>query len=182
MKKKKNTALPVESIELTPEEIAAIEREREIIDQSAPHHNGERLLSARNVKVNFNLRGAELTAIRGASLDVYEGETLAIVGESGSGKSVFTKTFLGMLDKNGRITGGELWFHGEDMTKYTTEAEWLRVRGKKIAMVFQDPMTSLNPVRTVGEQIAEVIMWHFGKSHEEAKTETIELPRQRPLW
>ena len=71
MKKKKNTALPVESIELTPEEIAAIEREREIIDQSAPYHNGERLLSARGVKVNFNLRGAELTSIRVASLDVY---------------------------------------------------------------------------------------------------------------
>ncbi len=175
MKKKNNTALPVESIELTPEELAALEREREIIDQSAPYHNGERLLSARGVKVNFNLRGAELTAIRGASLDVYEGETLAIVGESGSGKSVFTKTFLGMLDKNGRITGGELWFHGEDMVKYTSEEQWLKVRGKKIAMVFQDPMTSLNPVRTIGEQIAEVIMWHFGKSHDEAKAETIEL-------
>ena len=154
MIKKKKAALLEEVAPLTPEEIEAIEREREIIDQSAPHHNGERLLSARGVKVNFNLRGAELTAIRGASLDVYEGETLAIVGESGSGKSVFTKTFLGMLDKNGSIRGGELWFHGEDMTKYTTEAEWLRVRGKKIAMVFQDPMTSLNPVRTVGEQIA----------------------------
>jgi oligopeptide transport system ATP-binding protein len=175
MKKKKNTALPGENIELTPEEIAAIEREREILDQSAPYHNGERLLSARGVKVNFNLRGAELTAIRGASLDVYEGETLAIVGESGSGKSVFTKTFLGMLDKNGRITDGEMWFHGEDMVKYTTEEQWLKVRGKKIAMVFQDPMTSLNPVRTIGEQIAEVIMWHFGKTHDEAKAETIEL-------
>jgi oligopeptide/dipeptide ABC transporter ATP-binding protein len=178
MKKNKKTELPTEIVELTPEEIAAIEREREIIDQSAPYHNGERLLSARGVKVNFNLRGAELTAIRGASLDVYEGETLAIVGESGSGKSVFTKTFLGMLDKNGRITDGELWFHGEDMVTYTTEEQWLKVRGKKIAMVFQDPMTSLNPVRTIGEQIAEVIMWHFGKSHEEAKAETIELLRK----
>lgn len=134
-----------------------IEREREIIAQDAAYHSGPLLLSARDVTVSFNLHGSHLTAIRGASLDVYEGETLAIVGESGSGKSVFTKTFLGMLDKNGSIRGGELWFHGEDMTKYTTEAEWLRVRGKKIAMVFQDPMTSLNPVRTVGEQIAEGI-------------------------
>ena len=175
MIKKKKAALLEEVAPLTPEEIEAIERERDIIDQSASHHNGERLLSARGVKVNFNLRGAELTAIRGASLDVYEGETLAIVGESGSGKSVFTKTFLGMLDKNGRITGGELLFHGEDMVKYTTEEQWLKVRGKKIAMVFQDPMTSLNPVRTIGEQIAEVIMWHFGKTHDEAKAETIEL-------
>ncbi len=151
------------------------EYEREIYAQSEPHHNGPLLLSARDVVVRFNLRGQELTAIRSTSLDVYEGETLAIVGESGSGKSVFTKTFIGMLDKNGRIDGGELFFHGEDMAKYTTEEQWLKVRGKKIAMVFQDPMTSLNPVRTIGEQIAEVIMWHFGKSHEEAKAETIEL-------
>ncbi len=178
MRKNKKSALPTQNIELTPEQIAAIEREREIIAQSAPHHNGPLLLSARDVTVRFNLRGAQLTAIRGASLDVYEGETLAIVGESGSGKSVFTKTFLGMLDKNGSIEGGELLFHGEDMTKYTTEAQWLRVRGKKIAMVFQDPMTSLNPVRTVGEQIAEVIMWHFGKNHDEAKAETVELLRK----
>jgi len=151
------------------------EYEQEILSRSAEHHNGPLLLSARDVVVRFNLRGQELTAIRSSSLDVYEGETLAIVGESGSGKSVFTKTFLGMLDKNGRIDGGSLIFHGEDMAKYTTEEQWLKVRGKKIAMVFQDPMTSLNPVRTIGEQIAEVIMWHFGKSHEEAKAETIAL-------
>ena len=178
MKKIKKAVLPSQQIERSHEQIAMMEREHEIIVQGAAHHNGPLLLSARNVTVGFNLRGAHLTAIRGASLDVYEGETLAIVGESGSGKSVFTKTFLGMLDKNGSIGGGELWFHGEDMAKYTTEAEWLRVRGKKIAMVFQDPMTSLNPVRTIGEQIAEVIMWHFGKSHDEAKAETIELLRK----
>ena len=154
------------------------EYESEIIAQSRDHHNGPLLLSARDVCVKFNLRGQILTAIRKASLDVYEGETLAIVGESGSGKSVFTKTFIGMLDKNGTIDGGELFFHGEDMAKYDTEAQWLKVRGKKIAMVFQDPMTSLNPVRTIGEQIAEVIMWHFGKSHDEAKKETIELLRK----
>ena len=178
MRKNKKSVLPAQNIQLTPEQLELIEREREIIGQSASYHNGPLLLSAREISVRFNLRGAHLTAIRKASLDVYEGETLAIVGESGSGKSVFTKTFLGMLDKNGCIDGGELWFHGEDMTKYTTEAEWLKVRGKKIAMVFQDPMTSLNPVRTIGEQIAEVIMWHFGKTHDEAKTETIELLRK----
>ena len=138
-------------------------------------HKGSLLLSARELVVKFNLRGQELTAIRGASLDVYQGETVAIVGESGSGKSVFTKCFLGMLDQNGRVESGELLFHGEDMTRYHTEAQWLKVRGRKIAMVFQDPMTSLNPVRMIGEQIAEVIMWHFKKSHEEAKRETIEL-------
>lgn len=138
-------------------------------------HNTPRILSAQNVEVKFNLRGRTLTAVRGASLDLYEGETLAIVGESGCGKSVFTKTFIGMLDKNGSVTGGHIYYRDEDLTSYKTEAEWLRVRGKKIAMVFQDPMTSLNPVRTIGEQITEVITWHFGTEHEEAKREAIEI-------
>ena len=141
-------------------------------------HKGPLLLEAKDIVVRFNLRGQELTAIRGASLDVYQGETVAVVGESGSGKSVFTKTFIGMLDQNGRVESGRLLFHGEDMTRYTSEEQWLKVRGKKIAMVFQDPMTSLNPVRTIGEQIAEVIMWHFHKSHDEAKQETIGLLRK----
>ncbi len=141
-------------------------------------HKGPLLLSAQDIVISFNLRGQTLTAIRGASLDVYEGETVAIVGESGSGKSVFTKSFIGMLDRNGRVESGHLIFHGEDMTAYTAESQWLKVRGKKIAMVFQDPMTSLNPVRTVGEQIAEVVMWHFGKSHDAAKKEAVELLRR----
>ena len=141
-------------------------------------HKGPLLLQARDVTVRFNLRGQELTAVRGASLDIYQGETVAVVGESGSGKSVFTKTFIGMLDRNGRVESGELLFHGGDMARYTSEEQWLKVRGKKIAMVFQDPMTSLNPVRTIGEQIAEVIMWHFRKSHDEAKRETVELLRK----
>ncbi len=183
MKKKENKRkAAVAAEEISPQEAARREElgayERRILSQSAAHHAGPLLLSARDVRVKFNLRGKELTAIREASLDVYEGETLAIVGESGSGKSVFTKTFVGMLDKNGRIDGGSLLFHGEDMAQYTTEEQWLKVRGKKIAMVFQDPMTSLNPVRTIGEQIAEVIMWHFGKSHDEAKAVTIELLRK----
>ena len=141
-------------------------------------HAGPILLSASDVVVRFNLRGQELTAIRGASLDVYQGETVAIVGESGSGKSVFTKTFIGMLDQNGRIDAGKILFDGEDLAAYTDESQWLKVRGRRIAMIFQDPMTSLNPVRTVGEQIAEVITWHFHKSHAEAKAETIELLRR----
>ena len=138
-------------------------------------HTTPLILSAKNVEVKFNLRGKTLTAVRGASLDLYKGETLAIVGESGCGKSVFTKSFIGMLDKNGYISGGSITYDGEDMAKYTAEQEWLKVRGKKIAMVFQDPMTSLNPVRTIGEQITEVITWHFGTEHEQAKREAIEL-------
>ena len=136
------------------------------------------ILQAKNVEIKFDLRGKTLTAVRGASLDLYAGESLAIVGESGSGKSVFTKSLIGMLDKNGRVTGGEVMFHGEDLFGYTTESQWLQVRGKRIAMVFQDPMTSLNPVRTIGEQIAEVITWHFKTPHAQAKQEAIELLRK----
>lgn len=138
-------------------------------------HSNSPILSAKDVEIKFSLRGKVLTAVRGASLDLYEGETLAIVGESGCGKSVFTKSFIGMLDKNGFVSGGQILYRGEDMTKYKTEAEWLKVRGKKIAMVFQDPMTSLNPVRTIGEQITEVITWHFGTEHEQAKKEAIDI-------
>ena len=138
----------------------------------------EKIFEAKDVVIKFNLRGKTLTAIRGASIDLYQGETLAIVGESGSGKSVFTKSFIGMLDKNGWIESGSMVMDGIDFSKYKTEKEWLAVRGKKIAMVFQDPMTSLNPVKTVGEQIREVITWHFGTPKEEAKLQAIELLRQ----
>ncbi len=141
-------------------------------------HIGPRIFSAQDVEIQFNLRGKTLTAVRGASLDLYEGETLAIVGESGCGKSVFTKSFIGMLDKNGKISGGKIVFRDEELTRFTTEEEWLRIRGKKIAMVFQDPMTSLNPVRTIGEQITEVITWHFGTPHDEAKKEALEILRK----
>lgn len=135
----------------------------------------EPILSARDVVVKFSLRGQILTAIRGASLDLYEGKTLAIVGESGSGKSVFTKTFLGMLDANGWVDSGSIMFEGMDLAKLKTEREWLKIRGKKIAMIFQDPMTALNPLRTVGMQIQEVLELHQGLKGEEAKARTIEI-------
>ena len=121
----------------------------------------ELILSVRDLNIKFNLRGKILHAIRGIDLDVYHGEVLAIVGESGSGKSVFTKTFVGMLDVNGKITGGSIMFEGRDMTKFT-EKDWLGVRGKKIAMVMQDPMTSLNPLKKIGKQIQESIEHHQG--------------------
>ncbi len=130
----------------------------------------EPILSARHVEVTFSLRGKKLTAIRRTSLDLYEGETLAIVGESGSGKSVFTKCFVGMLDKNGSITNGSIMYEGEDLAKYT-EKDWLKIRGKKIAMVTQDPMTSLNPLKTIGYQIRECVELHQGLKGREAKEE-----------
>ncbi len=130
----------------------------------------EPLLSARDVEVTFSLRGNKLTAIRRTSLDLYEGETLAIVGESGSGKSVFTKCFVGMLDKNGSITHGSIMYQGEDLAQFR-EKDWLKIRGRKIAMVTQDPMTSLNPLKTIGYQIQESVELHQGLRGKAARHE-----------
>ena len=134
------------------------------------------IISAKDVEITFSLRGRKLNAIRKCSLDLYEGETLAIVGESGSGKSVFTKNFVGMLDANGKITGGSIMYEGRDMTKFT-EKDWLGVRGKKIAMVMQDPMTSLNPLKTIGAQIMEAVALHQGLKGAAAKEKTLEYLR-----
>ena len=128
------------------------------------------ILSAKDVEITFSLRGNKLNAIRKCSLDLYDGETLAIVGESGSGKSVFTKTFVGMLDGNGSITGGSIMYDGKDLAK-----EWMTIRGKKIAMVMQDPMTSLNPLKKVGKQIQECIELHQGLKGAVAKKATLQI-------
>ncbi len=135
----------------------------------------EPLLSAKDIEIQFTLRGKVLKAIRRCSLDLYEGETLAIVGESGSGKSVFTKSFLGMLDANGSITGGSIMYQGDDISKYKTEKQWMAIRGKKISMVMQDPMTSLNPLKKIGKQIQESIELNQGIKGEEARKLAIEM-------
>ena len=135
----------------------------------------EIIISAKDIEVQFRVREKYLTAIRNVSLELFNGETFAIVGESGSGKSVFTKTFTGMLESNGRITNGSIMYHGQDLTKLKTEKEWAGIRGVKIATVFQDPMTSLNPIRTIGSQITEVIEKHQKLSKTEAKAQAISI-------
>lgn len=135
----------------------------------------EKILTVKDLEVQFNLRGQVLTAIRGISLDIYKGESLAIVGESGSGKSVFTKTFMGMLDKNGKVTKGEILYNGMDLAKFSSEKDWLKIRGKEVAMVFQDPMTSLNPLKTVGKQIQEALELHQNLHGHAARERTIEI-------
>ncbi len=133
------------------------------------------VLSAKDIEVKFKVRKNYLTAIRNVSLDLYEGETFAIVGESGSGKSVFTKTFTGMLETNGAITNGSIMFHDKDLTRLKTDKDWEGIRGAKIATVFQDPMTSLNPIRTIGTQITEVIEKHQKVSKSEAKAQALNI-------
>jgi oligopeptide transport system ATP-binding protein len=135
----------------------------------------EKIIEMRNVEVKFMVRDRELTAIRDVSLDVYKGEILAIVGESGSGKSVLTKTLTGMLEANGRISGGEIWYEGQDLSKIGSNKDWLNIRGKKIATIFQDQSTSLNPLKRIGSQITEVLELHRGMSKAEAKVEAIRL-------
>ena len=126
------------------------------------------MLSVRDLNVKFNLRGRVLHAIRGVSIDVYEGESLAVVGESGSGKTVLNKNFIGLLDPNGFISSGDIFYYGAtggevmNLAKFKNEKQWLKIRGKEICMILQDPMTSLNPLKTIGAQIAEAIKLHRG--------------------
>lgn len=132
------------------------------------------ILSISDLVVKFKLRGKILTAIRNISLDIYEGETLAIVGESGSGKSVLTKTFNGLLDKNGYIDQGKILYNGVNLAEIKKEKDWLKIRGKEIAMVLQEPMTSLNPLKTIGDQVLEAIITRDKKiSKKQAKEEAI---------
>ena len=138
----------------------------------------EVILSVRDLVVKFSLRGRILKAIREVSLDLYKGESLAIVGESGSGKSVFTKTFNGMLDGNGFIDKGSIIYNGMDLVKFKKEKDWRKIRGGEIAMVFQDPMTSLNPLKTISQQITEAITLHNKEiSPQQAKIRAIEYIR-----
>ncbi len=140
-----------------------------------PDPNEEVIMSIRNLNVGFTTRGKKTHVLRDINLDIYKGKTLAIVGESGSGKSVFTKTFTGMLDSNGFISSGSIMFDGMDLAKFKTHEEWTPIRGKRIATIFQDPMTSLNPLLTIGYQISEVLILHRGMSKAEAKKEAINL-------
>ena len=141
------------------------------------------ILSVRGLQIRFGLRGRTLHAIRDIDLDLYRGEVLALVGESGSGKSVFTKSFMGLLDANGSITGGSIDYYPTPgcvplhLAALKTEKEWLAVRGREIAMVMQDPMTSLNPLKTIGEQITEAVTLHQGLKGAAAREKTLEYLR-----
>ncbi|GHU71016.1 oligopeptidepermease (ATP-binding protein) [Clostridia bacterium] len=120
----------------------------------------ESILSIRSLHVKFRLRGQVLHAIRGISIDVVRQETLAIVGESGAGKSVLMKNLCGLLDPNGWIDEGSILYEGMDLASFHNDKDWSKVRGKHVAMVMQDPMTSLNPLKTIGWQIEEALKYN----------------------
>lgn len=117
----------------------------------------EKILSVKDLKVSFKTDEGIVHAVRGVSFDLNKGETLCIVGESGSGKSVTSKTIMGILPASAIIESGEVMYEGEDLTKIS-EAEFHRIRGKKIGMIFQDPLSSLNPIMKVGKQITEALL------------------------
>lgn len=165
--------------------------------------NHEIILSVHDLNVMFSLRGQKLHALRGISMDLYRGESLAIVGESGSGKSVLVKNFNGLLDKNGWVDSGHIYYlpkapdevippvHEDgsmpteqellaanftwDLTTFKTDKDWGHVQGKEIAMVMQDPMTSLNPLKTIGWQIEEALHIHQNLQGEDAYKKAVEI-------
>ena len=139
----------------------------------------EHLLEVKNLKVSFHTYAGEVQAVRGVSFKVNPGECMAIVGESGSGKTVTSKAVLGLIaTPPGEIKKeSEILFEGKDILKFT-EKEWRAFRGKEAAMIFQDPMTSLNPTMKVGKQIMESIILHNKVSKSEAREQAIELLRK----
>jgi oligopeptide transport system ATP-binding protein len=134
----------------------------------------EALLSVRDLEVRFWTGRGVVHAVNGISFDIAAGETLGIVGESGCGKSVTALALLGILPRAGRATKGEAFFEGRDLLTLPSD-ELRRIRGREIAMIFQDPMTSLNPVLTVGRQIREALQTHFRLDRKEANARAVEL-------
>ncbi|MBY7664757.1 MULTISPECIES: ABC transporter ATP-binding protein [Staphylococcus] len=135
----------------------------------------ERVIEVNDLHVSFDIEVGEVQAVRGVDFYLNKGETLAIVGESGSGKSVTTKAITKLFQgKSGRIKQGSIMFNGEDLTK-KSEKELMKLRGKEISMIFQDPMTSLNPTMKIGKQVMEPIIKHIGLNKADAKKRAIEL-------
>jgi len=132
------------------------------------------LLSVRDLAVQFKTRKSTIRAVNGISFDLNAGETLGIVGESGCGKSVSALAMLGILPKAGRVTRGEVLFEDVDLLKLP-DSQLRQIRGNDVAMIFQDPMTSLNPILTVGRQITEALRKHLDMSKSKANEEAVAL-------
>jgi oligopeptide/dipeptide ABC transporter ATP-binding protein len=132
------------------------------------------LLEIKNLKVSFSTDDGLISPVDGVSLEMKDGETLAVVGESGCGKSLTALSIMGLIDKPGRIAEGEIIFQDRDIVNINKE-DWYQIRGKEMAMIFQEPLTSLNPVFTIGSQISESIILHQKVNKKEAKKRSIEL-------
>ena len=149
-----------------------------------PENKKEQVLSVRDLDITFKTTAGKVHAIRGVNIDLYKGETVALVGESGSGKSVTMKAAMGILAQNAIVNSGSIQFsyHHADGSPETVDLlqkdkKWIRrhINGKRIAMVFQDPMTSLDPTMQIGKQIMEGMLWHFKMPKDQAYKKAVEL-------
>ena len=137
--------------------------------------NNTKLLDVKNLRTAFNVEGKDVTVVNDVSFDLSPGEIVGLVGESGCGKSVTALSLMGLVpDPPGKILGGEIFLEGKDLLKFS-ESDMEKVRGKEIGMIFQEPMTSLNPVLTIGKQITEILELHQEMNEAEATKEAIEL-------
>lgn len=135
----------------------------------------EKILQVKDLHVTFKTFGGEVQSVRGVTFDLLKGETLAVVGESGCGKSVTSQALMGLIPSPpGKVSGGEVLFKGRSLTAMSEEG-WRKIRGADISMIFQDPMTALNPTLTVGEQLMEGIIQHKGISRQEARIKAVSM-------
>ncbi len=132
------------------------------------------LLSVNDLQTHFHTENGVIPSVNGVSFDIKEGETIAVVGESGCGKSVTSLSIMGLVGSPGKVEGGEILFEGKDLTKLTKQ-EMRKLRGNELAMIFQEPLTSLNPLFTVGNQISESIKLHQKLGKRDAKQKSIEM-------
>lgn len=139
--------------------------------------NKEKIMEVKDLTVTFNTYAGKVYAVRGVSFDLYKGETLAIVGESGSGKSVTTRALIGILAKTANIDKGTALYKNADLLK-NSEKDWEKIRGKDISMIFQDPLSALNPVTKIGNQISEIYILKHKLSKSDARKKAIELMEQ----
>ena len=149
-----------------------------------PENKKEQVLSVRDLDITFKTTAGKVHAIRGVNIDLYKGETVALVGESGSGKSVTMKAAMGILAQNAIVNSGSIQFsyHHADGSPETVDLlqkdkKWIRrhINGKRIAMVFQDPMTSLDPTMQIGKQIMEGMLWHYKMPKDAAYKKAVQL-------
>jgi len=133
-----------------------------------------KMLEIKNIHCYFETKRGLIRAVDGVSLSIDEGQTLGVVGESGSGKSQTALSILKLFEKNQRIHEGEVWFEGEKISEYSAQKMY-EIRGNKISMIFQEPMTSLNPVFTISKQIGEVLLLHQGMTKEQARERAVEI-------
>src|SRR5260370_14880820 len=140
----------------------------------APGKMDEPVVKVENLAIAYETRAGDVNAVRDVSFNIHRGETLGLVGESGCGKSTVAYGLVNYLGRNGKIVKGDIWFQGQSLVG-TSHEELRRLRGDQISMVYQDPMTSLNPVLRIGEQMQEVLTVHRATDPEKARQRCIEM-------